>query len=272
MTQVALQPVDRVEVTVVVDNAIDILAASNGAARRWPLPSALIGDDIQHLRAEHGYALLVTTHRAGASSSLLYDAGLGRDTLLYNLDVLEAPASDLRAIVLSHGHADHHGGLEGIVRRVGRLGLPLVLHPDAWMKRRVVFPSGVELAMPPPSRSWLEGEGVDIVEERGPTLLLDGTVVVSGQTERVTSFEKGFPLQQVTAGDGWEPDPWIWDDQSVSILVEGKGLVILSSCSHSGHQRHEARSTGHRAAQGPRLHRRFPPHRRAVRTNHSCHR
>jgi 7,8-dihydropterin-6-yl-methyl-4-(beta-D-ribofuranosyl)aminobenzene 5'-phosphate synthase len=190
---------------------------------------------------------MVTTHRAGAASTLLYDAGLGRDTLLYNLDVLGARTSDLRAIVLSHGHADHHGGLEGIVRRLGRPGLPFVLHPDAWMKRRIVFPSGVELAMPPPSRSWLEGEGVEIVEERGPTLLLDDTVLVSGQTERVTSFEKGFPLQQVAAGDGWEPDPWIWDDQSVSILVEGKGLVILSSCSHSGAinvMKHVQRVTG----------------------------
>lgn len=137
-------------------------------------------------------------------------------------------------MVLSHGHADHHGGLEGIFRRLGRWGTPLVLHPDAWRDRRLVFPSGNEVHMPPPSRADLEAEGVEVVEERGPSLLLDRTVLVSGQTERITGFEKGVPNQQSRTGDGWEPDPWVWDDQSVIILVKDLGLVVLSSCSHSG--------------------------------------
>ena len=32
----------------------------------------------------------------------------------------------------------------------------------------------------------------------------------------------------------WEPDPWVWDDQSVIVDVRGLGLVVLSSCSHAG--------------------------------------
>jgi 7,8-dihydropterin-6-yl-methyl-4-(beta-D-ribofuranosyl)aminobenzene 5'-phosphate synthase len=58
---------------------------------------------------------------------------------------------DVRTVVLSHGHADHHGGLEGIVARVGRRRMPLVLHPDAWKERKVVFPTGEEMRLPPPS-------------------------------------------------------------------------------------------------------------------------
>jgi 7,8-dihydropterin-6-yl-methyl-4-(beta-D-ribofuranosyl)aminobenzene 5'-phosphate synthase len=108
-------------------------------------------------------------------------------------------------------------------RRLGRPGMPLVLHPDAWRDRRIVFPTGTEIHMPPPSRADLAAEGVDVVEERGPSLLLDGTVLVSGQTERVTDFEKGFPVQDARTDDGWEPDPWIWDDQSVIVHVRGKG-------------------------------------------------
>jgi 7,8-dihydropterin-6-yl-methyl-4-(beta-D-ribofuranosyl)aminobenzene 5'-phosphate synthase len=187
------------------------------------------------LRAEHGYALLVTIQQADRRQSVLYDAGLGRDTAIYNMDVLDIRPTDLRAVVLSHGHADHHAGLEGVVRRVGWSGMPLVLHPDSWRERRIVFPSGTELFMPPPSRADLEAEGVQVIEERGPSLLLDGAVLVSGQTERVTAFEKGFPLQEARtdAGD-WEPDPWIWDDQSVIVHVRDKGLVVLSACSHSG--------------------------------------
>ena len=81
----------------------------------------------------------------------------------------------------------------------------------------------------------LDREGWQIVEERGPSLLLDGAVLVTGQVERVTDFEKGFPLQQARTAEGaWEPDTWIWDDQAVVVHVRGKGLVVLSSCSHSG--------------------------------------
>jgi len=240
-------PVDAVEVTVLVDNFIDVLMAGNDVAHRAPLPPVL--SEGEQLRAEHGYALLLTVEQDGRRQSILYDAGLGRATAIHNMDVLEIRAADLRAVVLSHGHADHHGGLDGMVRRLGRRGLPLVLHPDSWRERRVVFPTGGEIRMPPPSRGDLEAEGVEVVEERGPTLLLDGAIVVSGQTERVTDFEKGFPIQEARNGEGgWEPDPWIWDDQSVIVHVRDRGLVILSSCSHSGAVnvvRNAQRVTGH---------------------------
>jgi 7,8-dihydropterin-6-yl-methyl-4-(beta-D-ribofuranosyl)aminobenzene 5'-phosphate synthase len=233
MEHATLTPVDSAEVTILVDGFVDVLMAGSDVARRAPLVPDLF--ERNALRAEHGYALLLTVVEGGRRRSVLYDAGLGHDTALHNLDVLGMAAGDLRAIVLSHGHADHHGGLEGIVRRVGRRGLPLVLHPDAWRQRRVVFPTGGELRLPPPSRADLEAEGVEVVEERGPSLLLDGTVLVSGQTERVTSFERGFPIQEASTGVGaWEPDPWVWDDQSVIVDVRGLGLVVLSSCSHSG--------------------------------------
>jgi 7,8-dihydropterin-6-yl-methyl-4-(beta-D-ribofuranosyl)aminobenzene 5'-phosphate synthase len=185
--------------------------------------------------------------REGRSESVLYDAGLGRNTVLHNMDVLEVQANDLRAVILSHGHADHHGGLEGIFQRIGRRKMPLVLHPDVWHERRVVFPTGNEISMPPPSHADLDREGVAIIEERGPSLLLDGTVLVTGQVERVTGFEKGFPLQQVHTDHGWEPDTWIWDDQAVVCHVKDKGLIVLSGCSHAGAinvLRHAQRLTG----------------------------
>ncbi|HET9556655.1 MAG TPA: MBL fold metallo-hydrolase, partial [Actinomycetota bacterium] len=83
-------------------------------------------------------------------------------------------------------------------------------------------------------RADLEAEGLEVVEERGPTLLLDGHVLVSGQVPRVTEFETGFPIHLARAGDGWEPDPLILDDQNVIVDVAGKGLVVVSGCSHAG--------------------------------------
>jgi 7,8-dihydropterin-6-yl-methyl-4-(beta-D-ribofuranosyl)aminobenzene 5'-phosphate synthase len=228
-----LEPVDAVEVTIIVDNAIDILAASTDLARRAPL--AWDWSEHEQLRAEHGYALWVTVERHGQRDTLLYDAGLGRDTAAHNLDVLGYDLKDVRSVVFSHGHADHHAGLEGVSRRLTRHGLPLVLHPDVWRDRRVVFPSGTEIHLPPPSRQDLDREGWQVVEERGPSLLLENAVLVTGQVERVTGFERGFPLQQARdSAGGWEPDPWVWDDQALAVHVRGKGLVVLSSCSHAG--------------------------------------
>jgi 7,8-dihydropterin-6-yl-methyl-4-(beta-D-ribofuranosyl)aminobenzene 5'-phosphate synthase len=230
--QVTLLPVDVADVTILVDNSLDIFLPTDKIAHRAPLHYDW--SNREQLIAEHGYSLLLTVVREGSSSSILYDAGLGRRTVLHNMDVLEVKAIDLRAVILSHGHADHHGGLEGMFQRIGRPKMPLVLHPDVWRERRIVFPTGQEISLPPPSHADLDREGVEIIEERSPTLLLDGMVLVTGQVDRVTDFEIGFPIQQMHTDHGWEPDTWVWDDQAVVCNVKDKGLVVLSSCSHAG--------------------------------------
>ena len=116
MEQASLVEVDVADVTVLVDTFVDILMAGTEVAHRAPL--AYEWSEGDQLRAEHGFALLPTVQRDGQTQSILYDAGLGRDTAVYNMDVLEIRPTDLRAIVLSHGHADHHAGLEGVLRRL----------------------------------------------------------------------------------------------------------------------------------------------------------
>ena len=228
-----LQTVDSVDATILVDNAIDILLASTDNVVRpsltwdWSRRPQLI--------AEHGYSLLFNVHKKGSVKTILYDAGLSPDTVTHNLSVLGIHLTDLDAIVLSHGHADHHGGLLGLVHSLGKRNLPLILHPDAWKNRKIRFPSGQEMHMPPPDRRALEKNEVKIVDSKAPSLLVSDQVLVTGQVERVTDYEKGFPYQyEERNNENWEMDSWIWDDQGVVFNVNGKGLVVASSCSHSG--------------------------------------
>ena len=226
-----LAPVDRVAVTIVIDNFLDVLMAGEEGVVRYRERDF---GGAEQLVAEHGFSALVSFERDGDGQTVLYDAGLTPHAVGRNLDVLQVAVDDLRAIVISHGHADHHGGLEGLVRRRGRARLPLIIHSDAWRERRLAFPTGDELRLPPPSRHDLEAEGLEVVEECGHSLLLDGAVLVSGQIERVTEFETGFPIHEARDGEGWRPDPMIWDDQALILNVRDRGLVIVSGCSHAG--------------------------------------
>jgi 7,8-dihydropterin-6-yl-methyl-4-(beta-D-ribofuranosyl)aminobenzene 5'-phosphate synthase len=247
---VNLAPVDGVELTIVMDNYVDVFLAPAEGIRRHVQSD--LGDRKQ-LIAEHGFSALITVKRDGQRSSALYDAGLTPDGLVRNLDVLDVRVQELRAIVISHGHADHHGGLEGLFARYGRCRLPLVIHPEAWRERKIVLPTGAEVRLPPPSRRDLEAEGLELVEERGQTLLLDDTLLVSGQVERVTEFERGFPIHYARVPGGWDPDPMIWDDQNVIVNVRDQGLVIVSGCSHAGSVnvlRNAQRLTGERRIAG----------------------
>ncbi len=55
--------------------------------------------------------------------------------------------------------------------------------------------------------------GFTIVEERQPSFLLDGAVLITGEVDRQTPFETGFAGHQALREDGWQADPLILDDQ-----------------------------------------------------------
>jgi 7,8-dihydropterin-6-yl-methyl-4-(beta-D-ribofuranosyl)aminobenzene 5'-phosphate synthase len=79
---IRLAPVVHAEVTIVVDNFVDVLMAGSEGVRRY---LATDFSDRDQLIAEHGFSALVTVERAGRRSSVLYDGGLTPTALGRNL-------------------------------------------------------------------------------------------------------------------------------------------------------------------------------------------
>src|SRR3990172_3362112 len=99
---VPLPEVDRVEIVTVLDLSLDLLMAGSETVRRATMVGTL-GEGRTTLRAEHGFSSLVTVVKGGRKEAFLFDAGLTKDGLLHNMDVLEVRPAGLHPIVLSHG-------------------------------------------------------------------------------------------------------------------------------------------------------------------------
>jgi 7,8-dihydropterin-6-yl-methyl-4-(beta-D-ribofuranosyl)aminobenzene 5'-phosphate synthase len=59
-------------------------------------------------------------------------------------------------------------------------------------------------------------------------------VLVTGEVDRTTPFETGFPIHEALRDGTWAPDPLILDDQALIVHVAGKGLVVDTGCGHAG--------------------------------------
>ncbi len=232
MSTMPLKEVDKVEILTVLDNTVDMLLPDAEKAKRPPRHSDAMTRE--SLIAEHGFSALVKVTNGNTSELLLFDAGLSRRGLIHNMDVLDIKPKEFHSIVLSHGHADHTRGLMGMVERLGEKKMPLLLHPDAFLERKVIFPDGHEINLPPPDRRILSQDGIEFIEERGPSYVLGGLVLVTGQVHRTTAFETGFPLHHALRDGEWQKDPYIHDDQAVVVNVKDKGLVVLTGCGHAG--------------------------------------
>jgi 7,8-dihydropterin-6-yl-methyl-4-(beta-D-ribofuranosyl)aminobenzene 5'-phosphate synthase len=239
--EIALEPVDSVVITTLMDNVTDVFMPDQGPARRpgpggvpRPAPLMAAGQVPDALVAEHGFSALVTVSRAGREHRLLFDAGTSPDGVAENMRRLGVDPASIEAIVCSHGHFDHTTGIDGLARALGRAGLPVLIHPHFWRQRRVLLPGRDPLDLPATSRRGLTEAGFEIIEEQQPSFLLDGSVLITGEVPRVTGYEPGFPPQQALLRGHWEPDPLVLDDQALIVNVAGQGLVVLTGCGHAG--------------------------------------
>ena len=252
---IALEPVDEIIITTLMDNSYDALMADMGPARRTAMgkvppveaPQFAGGLASPGLIAEHGFSALVTTRRGNQTHTLLFDTGISPDGMATNFARMDLDASAIEAVVLSHGHPDHDGGFPGLARLRGRSGLPLAVHPLVFSRRRFALPNAPAMELPTLSRSAVEAEGFEVIERRQPSLLLAGSVLITGEVDRTTEFERGLPNHEAWHDGRWEPDPLLMDEQALVVNVRGRGLVVLTGCGHAGAvniARHALRLTG----------------------------
>lgn len=175
---------------------------------------------------EHGFACLLHM----PAGTWLFDTGSGA-TLLSNLAALGYQAPHIDAVVLSHGHYDHCGGLLPLLKEIGPR--PVYAHEQIFAER---FWQGLheqrELGLPF-SQGELEAAGADFNFCNTFTELLPG-LYFSGSIPRLEPLESGDPhlVRRCDAGHGWQADAFA-DDAALAIDTP-RGLVVLLGCAHAG--------------------------------------
>jgi 7,8-dihydropterin-6-yl-methyl-4-(beta-D-ribofuranosyl)aminobenzene 5'-phosphate synthase len=181
--------------------------------------------NIDGLATEHGLSMLVEV----GGKHILFDTGMGV-ALADNAAALEVDLSRTNAIVLSHGHFDHTGGLPHVFER--NVSLPIFMHPDAVGMRYgcLQTPPHRPIGMRPEIAESLSARSADIVPTIKPTQIAEH-VWVTGPIPRRTSFEDTgglfFVDEECSLKDPIADDQAIWMDTA-------EGIVVLLGCAHSG--------------------------------------
>ena len=182
--------------------------------------------------------LLEFVDAKGDHRKVIFDTGIHKESLMYNIKQLDVDLSDMDCVVISHGHGDHTAATVEVVKAAG--GVKVYAHPHTFQPRFYEDKTGKRRKHGVP-----KGEGLDEIEKAGgevflkaePTEISSG-VWTTGQIQRVTPFERALPPSEgerrIIVVDGKEIDDQILDDQALWMDVEGAGPFVITGCAHAG--------------------------------------
>ena len=240
-----IEPVNKVEIQVLIDNATDSLSSIPAHAESEF--AYLVRRGMRELRGDnlccacHGLSYLITASRGDVRHTVLFDAGPEEHAFERNCTRLGVDMGAVESMVLSHGHWDHAGGMLkalDLVRAAnGGRSISYYAHPDMFRSRARKLPNGQMLpSKDVPSIETLTARGASVINTRTAQSFLDEMFWLSGEIPRVTPFERGLAehYQRTVDGLDWVPDPWLIDERFLSVYVAGKGLLVFTACSHAG--------------------------------------
>lgn len=179
----------------------------------------------QGLVAEHGLSF----HVQSGEHSLLFDTGQ-TDLAVINAETLRLPLDRVEAMVLSHGHYDHTGGLPAMLDVVPQARV--YVHPAAFENKfsRNQTGSSREIGMSDCVAQAIRRQAGGFIDTIARTEIMEG-VFATGEIPRTTAFEDTGGAFFLDAA-GTRPDPLV-DDQALVIDL-GQSVVLLLGCAHSG--------------------------------------
>ncbi len=177
------------------------------------------------LWGEHGVSFLIET----PAGRVLFDVGQSGDVLAHNAAQTDVELNHVDALVLSHAHNDHTGGLE-IFFALAHRKLPLHANPDLFRERYSIkkdYQRSIGLTI---SKDHL-AKHADLKLNPEPVQVLAG-VWTTGEIMERKEFQGSSPNLYIREDGGWSPDPY-QDDLSL-VIETSSGLVVICGCCHAG--------------------------------------
>lgn len=241
MTLVSL---DSCEVTVLVDNMMDILSSTPSYVTSEVANVRKAGATMQAGKclccAQWGLSLVITARSGGEESTLLFDSGPEGYAVERNGDRLGVDFGTIDGAVFSHGHWDHVGGMTTALRLVSTAkrhkNTPVFVNDGMFVTRGMSNPDGSVFPHEPvPSPEELAAAGGQVVLGDGARTILEDRFYQSGEIPRVSGYEQGLKGQKKLMSDGtWAEDELLMEERFIAVHLKDRGILVFSACSHAG--------------------------------------